>query len=555
MPLGESGFAILNDATVRQYDRATLLSPRFVTLAETAMLAHYTRTMIVIAPLSPTRRLLVTIVVMIATMMVVLDTTIANVAIPHMQASLGATAQSVNWVLTSYILASAVALPVTGYMSDRFGRRTVFTTALIGFTVSSAICGVALTLPMMVVARVAQGLFGACLAPMSQAIMYDINPPEKHVQAMTIWGMVIMVGPITGPVLGGWITDNFDWRWVFYINLPVGIVAATGSWLLLRDTLAAKRRFDFIGFFLLAASLAAMQLMLDRGVELDWFTSTEIWIEAGIAASAMWMFVVHTTTAKDPLLPRALFADRNFLTAIMAITVIGGILVAGAALVAPMLQRLFGYPVLTAGLATAPRGVGTMLGMLIAGRLSKIIDPRITIFGGLVMIAISLWMMTGFELGMDQTPVLTSGFIQGLGLGLVVLPLNLLALATLPGARRTEAAALYNLMRSIGGSIAISVTTALLAGNIQTSHADLGANVSVTSAPWLTAGLLERMGFSGERAMTYVNAEINRQAAMIAYLDDYWLMMWAAIVVIPLALLLKGPGRTTAAAPVVADAH
>ncbi len=510
--------------------------------------------MITAASLSSTRRWLVTVVVMVATMMVVLDSTIANVAIPHMQASLGATAQSVNWVLTSYILASAVALPVTGYMSDRFGRRTVFTAALIGFTASSAICGIAVSLPMMVLARVAQGLFGACLAPMSQAIMYDINPPEKHVQAMTLWGMVIMVGPITGPVLGGWITDNFDWRWVFYINVPVGIAVATGSWLLLGDANMIKRRFDVIGFMLLAAALSSMQLMLDRGVELDWFTSTEIWIEAGIAVCAMWMFVVHTATSEDTLVPRSLFSDRNFVAASLAITVIGGILVAGAALVAPMLQRLFGYPVLTAGLATAPRGVGTMFGMLVAGRLSKFVDPRVTIFAGLVLIATSLWMMTGFDLGMDQQLVLTSGMVQGLGLGFVVLPLNLLALATLPGALRTEAAALYNLMRSIGGSIAISLTTALLAANIQTSHADLGAQVSVTSAPFLNAGLLERVGVSGRQVMTYVDAEINRQAAMIAYLDDYWLMMWAAIAVIPLVLLLRGPrsGGPVAAVP---DAH
>ncbi len=506
-------------------------------------------------PITPTRRFLITIVVMVATMMVVLDTTIANVALPHMQSALAATPQSVSWVLTSYILASAVALPVTGYMSDRFGRRTVFTVALVGFTLSSAICGVAVSLPMMVVARVAQGLFGACLVPMSQAIMYDINPPERHVQAMTIWGMVIMVGPIAGPVLGGWITDNFDWRWVFYINVPVGILAAPASWLLLRDAKMPKRKFDFTGFLLLATALSGMQLMLDRGAELDWFTSTEIWIEAGVAVSALWMFIVHTATTSNPLLPRALFADRNFVTALVAITVIGGILVAGAALVAPMLQRLFGYPVLQAGLVTAPRGVGTMFGMLIAGRLSRYVDPRATIFTGLVMIAVSLWMMTGFELGMDSQLILTSGMVQGLGLGLVVLPLNLLALATLTTALRTEAAALYNLMRSIGGSIAISVTTALLANNLQTSHSDLGAHVNITNAPWLTSGLLERFGVSAESVMRLVDSEINRQAAMIAYLDDYWLMMWAAILVIPLALLLKGPRVGAPRAAAIPDAH
>lgn len=506
-------------------------------------------------PLSPVRRLFVTIVVMIATMMVVLDTTIANVAIPHMQAALGATPQSVNWVLTSYILASAVALPVTGYMSDRFGRRTVFTVALVGFTLSSAICGLAVSLPMMVVARVAQGLFGACLAPMSQAIMYDINPPEKHVQAMTIWGMVIMVGPIAGPVLGGWITDNLDWRWVFYINVPIGIAAAAGSFLLLENAEPSNRRFDFTGFLLLALGLASLQLMLDCGVELDWFTSPEILIECGVMIAAFWMFVVHTATTPHPLLPRALFADRNFLTALVAITVVGGILIAGAALVAPMLQRLFGYPVLEAGLLTSPRGIGTMVGMLVAGRLAKYVDPRITIFTGLSLLALSLWMMTGFELGMDGRLVITSGLVQGLGLGFVVLPLNLLALATLPGTLRTEAASLYNLMRSIGGSIAISLSTALLADNLQTSHADLGGNITSISAPFLTVGLLERLGIPGESALRLIDAEVNRQAAMIAYLDDYWVMMWAAVAVIPLALLLRGPRPGAVAGPAIPDAH
>lgn len=506
------------------------------------------------AEITPVRRLLISIVSMIATLIVILDTTIANVALPHMQEALGATPQTVNWVLTSYILASAVALPVTGWMTDRFGRRTVFTAALAGFTLSSAVCGIAVSLPMMVVARVAQGLFGACLAPMSQAILYDINPPERHVQAMMMWGIVIMVGPIAGPVVGGWITDNFDWRWVFFINVPIGIVAGIASFLLLTDGKTVGRRFDFFGFALLAVALSSLQLMLDRGVELDWFTSTEIWIEAAVAVAALWMFIVHSTTTPAPLLPMSLFGDRNFVTAIIAITVVGGILLSGAALVAPMLQRLFGYPVFDAGLTTTPRGLGTMIAMLIAGRAARYLDPRVPVLGGMLLMALSLWMMTGFDLQMDTRLVMWSGFVQGMGLGFVVLPLNLLSLATLAPALRTEAASLYNLMRSIGGSIAISLTTALLANNIQTSHADLGANVTATRAPWLTSGLPERLGLSSEAAMRMIDGEVNRQAAMIAYIDDFWLMMWAAIAIIPLALLLKGPKHDARAAP-VPDGH
>ena len=503
--------------------------------------------------ISPARRLGVTIVTMTATMIVVLDTTIANVALPHMQASLSANAESIAWVLTSYILASAVALPTTGWLSDRLGRRMLFTLAAAGFTLSSAICGLAVSLPMMVAARIVQGLFGAFLAPMSQAIMYDINPPERHVRAMTLWGMVIMVGPIMGPILGGWITENFDWRWVFYINVPIGIATACGAWFLLTDTETEGRRFDWTGFVLLALGLASIQLILDRGVQLDWYTSTEIWIETGICVSAFWAFVVHSATAPEPLLPRSLFADRNFVTALVAITVIGGILIAGAALVAPMLQRLLNFPVFQAGLLTAPRGMGTVVGMVVAGQLSSRIDARIIIFTGISLMVVSLWQMTGFSLQMDGRLVMISGAIQGLGLGLTVLPMNILALATLSAALRTEAASLYNLMRSLGGSIAISIMSALLAHNGQVVHSSLGADVSVTRAPVLTIGLLERMGLQAQSAMAVIDGEINRQAAMVAYVDDYWVMMWAAIAVLPMVLLLKSARSTGGAVPL--DAH
>ena len=503
--------------------------------------------------ITPARRLGITIVTMTATMIVVLDTTIANVALPHMQAALSATPESIAWALTSYILASAIALPATGWLSDRIGRRMLFTVATAGFTLSSAVCGLAISLPMMVAARVVQGLCGAFLAPLSQAIMYDINPPEKHVQAMTLWGMVIMVGPITGPVLGGWLTENFDWRWVFYINLPIGIATAFGAWFLMADTKATGRRFDWAGFILLALGLASIQLILDRGVQLDWYTSTEIWVETGVAVSALWAFVVHSATAPNPLLPRALFADRNLVTALLAITVIGGILIAGAALVAPMLQRLLNFPVFQAGLLTAPRGVGTMVGMVIAGRLSMRIDARIIIFTGVSLMVASLWQMTGFSLQMDGSLVIMSGVVQGLGLGLTVLPMNLLALATLPQTLRTEAASLYNLMRSLGGSIAISIVTALLASNAQIVHASLGTDISITRAPWLTVGLFERLGLQAQSGIALIDAEINRQAVMVAYIDDYWIMMWCAIAVLPLVLLLRGAQRGPVSVPV--DAH
>ncbi len=490
----------------------------------------------------PTQRLLVMIAVMAATIMVVLDATIANVALPHMQASLGASQESVNWVLTSYILATAIAMPVTGWLSDRFGRRTLFTVAVAGFTISSALCGVAASLPMMVAARFLQGVFGAFIAPLSQAVMYDINPPEKHASAMTIWGMGVMVGPVVGPMLGGWLTDQLDWRWVFFVNVPVGIVTTVAVAALLPAGARLARRFDVAGFALLAISLGAFQLMLDRGTQQDWFAATEIWVEAAVTAGAFWMFVVHTMTTKAPLLPVALMRDRTFVVAMALVMLLGAVMMAGGTLVAPMLQRLFGYPVFDAGLMVAPRGLGTMAGMLVAGRLTGRIDVRLIVFAGLAGIAGSLWMQTGFDLEMDGRLVIWSGAIQGAGLGMVMMPLNLTAFSTLAPRLRTDAASLYSLMRNIGGSIAISVASALMAINAQTSHMSLGAHVTATQLPFIDAGLVGRFGIPAEAVLGMVDLEVNRQALMISYLDDFWMMMWAALVMLPLAFLLR-PAR------------
>jgi len=504
--------------------------------------------------ISPNQRLLITIVLMAATLMVVLDTTIANVALPHMQTALSASPDNVTWVLTSYMLANAVALPLTGYFSNRLGRRTMLTLAIMGFTASSAVCGVATSLPVMVLARVAQGFFGASLVPLSQAVMYDINPPEKIVQAMTIWGLVIMVGPISGPVLGGWITDNFDWRWVFFINLPIGLAAGAGSWLLLPRVKPSGVKFDMFGFMLLAVALSSMQIMLDRGVEQDWFNSIEIWCELAIMIASLWMFVVHTVTARETVLPRALFKDRNFVIAVCVSTVMGGIMSASSALLPPMLQRLMGYSVYDAGLLTAPRGAAVMAGMLVAGRITKYIDTRALIMCGMVLLAYSLSMMSGFSLAIDRAPIIVSSLWQGAALGLVVMPMNLMALSTLPPNVRTEAASLYNLSRTLGGSIAISISTTLLSNNTQISHSDLAAHISQTRIPILNSGMAEQFGFRGTDALQLMNNEVTRQAVMVAYIDNYWLMMWAAIAVVPLVILIR-PKKSAKPDVGVVDAH
>ena len=498
--------------------------------------------------LDPGKRLLVTIAVMLAVLIQVLDTTIANVALPHMQASLGATQESINWVLTSYIVASAIALPISGWLADRVGRKRLLFWSVVGFTAASFLCAVAQSLPEMVAFRVLQGVTGAFLVPLSQATLFDINPRERHARAMALFGGGIMIGPILGPVLGGWLTDSFNWRWVFLVNIPIGTLAALMLLRFLPKSPKSSHRFDLMGFALLGLALGALQLMLDRGQHEDWFQSAEIWIEAGVFAAAGWMFVVHTLTAKSPLFDRSLFADRNFALGLMFMMVTGVLLLAGLALLPPLLQQLYGYSVLQSGMMTAPRGVGTLISMLVAGRLVDKVDLRILVAAGLGLMGWSLHMMTGFAIEMGSGPVVWSGLVQGLGLGLVFVTMQSLAFATLAPQMRTHAASLLNLSRNIGGSIGISLVTSLLARNMQSAHADMAGHVTEQVLPSISQGIATQFGLPVQSALALANAEITRQAAFIAYIDDFWIMMWLTFAAIPLVLLLRpakppGPGE------------
>jgi len=498
--------------------------------------------------LDPGRRLLVTIAVMLAVLIQVLDTTIANVALPHMQASLGATQESINWVLTSYIVASAIALPISGWLADRVGRKPLLLWSVIGFTVASLLCAVAQSLPEMVAFRIIQGITGAFLVPLSQATLFDINPPERHARAMALFGGGIMIGPILGPVLGGWLTDSFDWRWVFLVNIPVGSLAALMILRFMPSSPKSKHTFDLIGFALLALALGGLQMMLDRGQHEDWFDSVEIWVEAALFVAAGWMFVVHTITAKKPIFERSLFTDRNFAIGLLFMMVTGVLLLAGLALLPPLLQGLYGYSVLQAGMLTAPRGVGTLISMLLAGRLVGKVDLRVLVALGLGLMGWSLHMMTGFAIDMGNGPVIWSGLVQGLGLGLVFVTMQSLAFATLEPEMRTHAASMLNLSRNIGGSIGISLVTTLLARNVQIAHSDMAAHVTEQVLPTISQGVVAQFGLPASSAMALANAEITRQAAFIAYIDDFWIMMWLTFAAIPLALLLRpakpaGPGE------------
>jgi DHA2 family multidrug resistance protein len=502
-------------------------------------------------PLPTGRRLIVTVGVMMAVLLQVLDTTIANVALPHMAADLSATQDQINWVLTSYIVASAIALPISGWLADKVGRKRLLLVSVVGFTVASVLCASAVSLTEMVVFRAFQGVSGAFIVPLAQATLFDINPREKHGQAMALFGGGVMIGPILGPVLGGWLTDNYNWRWVFLVNLPVGVICALVMLRFMPKTETHERKFDMFGFALLAIALGALQLFLDRGQQEDWLSSWEIRLELGFAIAASWMFVVHMITSKHPLFDRALFKDRNFATGLLFMAVTGVLLLAGLALLPPLLQNLYGYSVLQSGFLTAPRGVGTLISMLVAGRLTGKMDARILVGVGVTLMGVSLWMMTGFALDQPSRPVIMSGVVQGLGLGLIFVPLQSLAFETLAPKMRTTAAALLNLSRNIGGSVGISVVSAQLVRMTQVAHADIASKITDQTIPTIDPTLLQTVAPQGSVAIAMINAEATRQAVFIAYLDDFKLMMLVTFAVLPLLLLMKR-GRHTGERPQMA---
>lgn len=495
---------------------------------------------------------LLTVGVMAATLMQVLDSTIANVALPNMQASLGASPEAATWILTSYIVAAAVLMPLTGWLAQRVGPRRLYLASVVLFVIASMLCGIATSLEEMVAFRVLQGAAGAFLTPLGQTVLLDINPPENHGKAMALYGMGVMIGPILGPIIGGWLTEYYSWRWSFYINLPIGIAALALLWALLPRNPGTRRPFDLLGFSTLALGVGMFQLMLDRGQPLDWFQDIEIWIEAALALSAFWIFIVHVSGGRALFAP-TMFADRNFATALAFSAVMGALLLGGMALMPSFLQRLYGYPVLDTGILLAPRGIGVFITMAVVGRVIGRVDPRPLVAAGFALTALSLWQMTRFSLEMGWEPVVFSGVVQGLGLGLLFVPLNTLAFATLDPRFRTEASSLINLARSLGGSIGISIATTMLTRNAQISHADLAGTITTERLAVGDPGLLEQFGQTGAAALAALDAEVTRQAVMIAYLDDFKLLMLMTLAAIPFTILLRRGSARAGRAPVIVD--
>ena len=495
----------------------------------------------------PTRhRGLLTFAVLLATSMQILDGTIVTIALANMQGSLSAARDTITWVLTSYMVASAIATPLTGWLAARLGPRLLVAGGLVGFTIASVLCGLATSLPEMVTYRILQGIFGAPLIPMSQSILLDINPPSRHAKALSIWSASIMVFQSLGPTLGGWLTEYYNWRWCFLINVPLGIAS-----LLIILTLMDKPRkparppFDFFGFAALALAVGALQLLLDRGEHKDWFSSTEIVLEAIIAGLGIWTFVVHSLTTKNPFFDPRLFRDGNFMTGVIVYFVSFTVYTGSMALQAPMLQQLYGYPVLAASILMLPRSGAMLVSMLVAGRLAAKVEPRALLVLGWLLMAWSMYGMSGFALRMGEWPLVWTAIVQGIGMSLLTVTVTVISFASLPPELRAAGASFSALLRGLGQSFGVSVTATMLAINTQVSHADLTANLPAT-ADIARVPFFSHFAFDPERLATVLNLVVTREAAMVAYIDDYWAMAWLCIASLPVILLVK---KRRAAAP------
>jgi DHA2 family multidrug resistance protein len=509
--------------------------------------------------ITPLRRALLTVCVMMATIMQALDTTIANVALPYMQGSLSTTQDQVNWVLTSYIVAAAIMTSPLGWTAMRFGRKKLFIVCAGGFTLASMLCGIAQSIEQMVGFRLLQGVFGAALVPLSQAVMLDIYPPEKRGSAMAIWGMGVMLGPIMGPTLGGWLTDSYSWRWVFFVNLPFGIVTVLGLGAFLSESpTRSDVPFSWFGFLTLSLGIGALQMMLDRGQENNWFESNEILIEATLSVAGFYFFFADALTSKRPFIPLRIFTDWNFSIALIFMFLVGIILLATMALVTPFIQNLMGYPVLASGYLLGTRGIGTFFAMMMVGRLSGFVDPRIMVGIGLTLATATLYLMVGWTPETPASTIAIDSVGQGVGLGFVFVPLNTIAFATLAPEIRTDGAALWTLIRNLGSSVGISLVIAKLTGDITKFHSQLADFINPFNDGLKMPNAVGAISTVG-RGLEAIEGMVTQQAAIIAYSNAFLAMTFVSLSAFPLLFLIRktqtaaGPQRKEEAAHAVMD--
>lgn len=488
--------------------------------------------------MSPFKKLMLTISVMIASLMQALDTTIANVALPHIQGSLSASSDEISWVLTSYITAAAISTLPVAWLSSKYGSKKIFSISIAGFTLASVLCGLSESINQIVFFRLIQGIFGAALVPLSQTTLLDINPPEKAGSAMALWGMGIMVGPIIGPSLGGYLTDNYNWRWVFYINVPFGILSFLGIIKFTPNKILPAKSFDKTGFAIFAIFLISLQLLLDRGNDQDWFDSIEINIYLIILLSSIWLLGLHLYWTKNSFINLDMFKDKNFSVSLILIFLVGIILLATMSILPPMLSNLLNYPITTVGLVMVPRGVGTMITMGFVGKLlEKNTDPRILITIGLLVIIITLLEMSLVNQNITNFILIKNGFFQGIGLGLVFVPLTTIAFSTINIIYRAEATGLFTLVRNIGSSIGISIISTLVIRSTQINHQQITSYVTKYNINDIAHKY--PAGIPHSFIANILDSEITKQAQFISYLNCFKLMMYIIIITIPLVFFLK----------------
>ena len=485
------------------------------------------------------RRNMVTICAMTATIMQALDTTIANVALPYMQGSLSASQDQINWVLTSYIVAAAIMTAPVGWIANRFGRKRIFIICSAGFTIASVLCGLAQDITQMVVFRLLQGVFGAALVPLSQAVMLDSYALHERAKAMAIWGMGVMMGPIMGPSLGAWLTETYSWHWVFFVNLPFGIITVLGLVIFMDETKHnLELRFDWFGFTALAIAIGALQLALDRGEQLGWLESNEIIAEFTIAGIGFYYFLAHSLTTDRPFIQFALFKDRNFVSGCVFMAVMGLVLFSTMALSSPFLQNVIGYPIITAGLLLASRGCGTFVAMMLVGRLMRHIEARTLIISGLSLTAGSLFYMTGWTDQTGATEIVVVSVIQGFGFGLVFVPLSTVAFLTLPNHLRTDGTSMLTLMRNVASSIGISLVIAQLTQGSRYTYAVMSEHINPFNHALQMPVVRDMINLGTDQGRALADVMVKVQSQIIAFSHDYQLVMIFTACAIPLTIMI-----------------
>lgn len=489
---------------------------------------------------TPPRSLtLTTISVCLAAGMQSMDTFVAGIALPRMMGAFSAAHDEIAWVLTSFLIAVAVFTPLSGWLSRQIGRKRLLLIAVVGFCAASVLAGLSNTISQIVPARFVQGIFGAALVPLSQQILLDIYPRERHGMAMAWFNIGMLVGLIIGPLLGGYITEYYSWRYVFFINIPTGIFAFTMISIYVRETERAPRQFDFTGFFALAIALISFQLMLDRGERLDWFSSTEIVIEAGVAAAAFYVFVIHIVTARNPFVDPALFKNRNFTIGMVYIFTLAVLIFGFLGIFPAMLQNQLGYSVLASGLLLSPRGIATFIASLASGMLFARIGPRPIIFVALIIMGISLWHMSTFTPDVDESTVLFTICLQGLGFGMLSTTATAAAYMTLTPELRPDGTAFLSLARRIGASIGVSFLVSQLLRFKQANQAALSENASLYNERLRHVPLPDRWSLSDPEGLSAFHQVIAHHAEFLAYLDDFRLLAVIVVFLAPFVFLMR----------------